>query len=168
MKIMMTCTLASLCVLLTGSVAAETPRRHAAAATNVPVPTACTPDVNQKLADMVKAHPRGYTENVMVCGIATGTTVNHGGAHGSHHLITVQADLPGYGNRFVQIAINDTLDGVVSAKAGQSVFAFGEGYTTGGKWVAGVHDVHCSTHPTADNGWVVVDGVKTPTSCPTP
>ena len=165
MKLPMALALASLSLLLGGRVAAEAPR-PAAGATDVPVPTACTPAVNQRLEDMVKAHRKGYTENVMVCGIATGTTVNRGGAHGSHHLITLQAVLPGNGTRFVQIAINDTLDGVVSAKAGQSVFAFGQGYVTGGKWVAGVHDVHCSTHPTADNGWVVVDGTKTPTSCP--
>ncbi len=155
--------LSGVCLAAIGTVAAAP--RDRSRAVDVAVPTTCTPAVNQKLATMVQQHPRGYTENVMVCGLATGTTVNSGGQHGSHHLITVQADLPGVGIKFVQIAINDSLDGVVTARSGQSVFAFGQGYTTGGKWVAGVHDVHCSTHATADNGWVVVDGVKTPPSC---
>ena len=83
-----------------------------------------------------------------------------------HHLITLTAVLPQDGSVQVQIAINDTLDGPITAKRNASVFAFGEGYITGGAWVAGVHDVHCSTHPSADNGWVVVNGVKTPKTCP--
>ena len=140
--------------------------RMAAQGLDVPVPTACTPAVNQTLQQLVHDRPRGYVENVMVCGIAQKTTVNHGGPHGSHHLITVAVMLPVDGLKLVQIAINDALDGPVSARSGQSVFAFGEGYTTGGLWVAGVHDVHCSTHPGAENGWVVVEGVKTPSSCP--
>jgi hypothetical protein len=133
---------------------------------DVPVPAACTPAVNLKLEQMIRANSRNYTENVMVCGIATKTTVNSGGQHGSHHIITLAVTLPDDGPVSVQVAINDTLDGPITAAPGASVFAFGEGYVTGGAWVAGVHDVHCSTHPTADNGWVVVNGVKTPASCP--
>jgi hypothetical protein len=132
---------------------------------DVPVPSSCDPQVNAKLQQLVRGHPRGYVENVMVCGIATGTRVNHGGEHGSHHIITLSVNLPQDGAVKVQVAINDSLDGAVFAKSGDSVFAYGQGYVTGGAWVAGVHDVHCSTHPTADNGWVVVNGVKTPTSC---
>jgi hypothetical protein len=133
---------------------------------DVPVPSSCVPAVNLKLEQMIRAHPKGYTENVMLCGTATKTTVNSGGAHGSHHIISVSVTLPDDGVRLVQIAINDTLDGIVTAAAGAKVFAFGQGYITGGAWVAGVHDVHCSTHAAADNGWVVVNGVKTPKSCP--
>jgi hypothetical protein len=132
---------------------------------DVPVPASCTPSVNQKLQQMIRDQPRGYVENVMVCGIAQKTTVNHGGRHGSHHLITVSVQLPDDGVAKVQIAINDTLDGAVSAKPSDQVFAYGQGYITGGAWVAGVHDVHCSTHRSADNGWIVVSGVKTPESC---
>ena len=132
---------------------------------NVPVPSSCDPQVNAKLQQMVRDHPKGYVENVMVCDTATGTRVNHGGKHGSHHIITLTVNLPQDGAVKVQIAINDTLDGPVSANNGDSVFAYGQGYVTGGAWLAGVHDVHCSTHPAADNGWVVVNGVKTPTSC---
>jgi len=122
--------------------------------------------VNRKLEQMIHDRPRGYVENVMVCGIAKKTTVNSGGRHGSHHIITLAVNLPDDGPAMVQIAINDALDGPVTAAPNQTVFAYGQGYITGGAWVAGVHDVHCSTHPSADNGWVVVNGGKTPTSCP--
>ena len=133
---------------------------------DVPVPASCTPSVNQKLEQMIDSQPKGYVENVMVCGTAKKTTVNHGGRHGSHHLITLTATLPNRRTVAIQIAINDSLDGAVSASREDSVFAYGQGYITGGAWVAGIHDVHCSTHPSADNGWVVIDGVKTPSSCP--
>ena len=116
--------------------------------------------MNVKLQQMIRDHPKGYVENVMACGIATGTRVNYGGPHGSHHVITLNVSLPQNGNVKIQIAINDTLDGVVSANAGDSVFAYGQGYVTSGPWAGGIHDVHCSTHPTADNGWVVVNGTK--------
>jgi hypothetical protein len=132
---------------------------------NVPVPGACTPQVNSRLQQMIHDQPHGYVENVMVCGIAEGTRVNSGGKHGSHHIITVEAPLPQNQTVLVQIAINDGLDGVVSAAHGDRVFAYGQGYISGGRWAAGIHDVHCSTHRAADNGWVVVNGSKTPASC---
>jgi len=66
----------------------------------------------------------------------------------------------------VQIVTNDDLDGPVTARPSDPVFAYGQGYISHGFWSAGIHDVHCSTHPTADNGWVVIAGVKTPQSCP--
>jgi hypothetical protein len=132
---------------------------------DIPVPSSCTPQVNSKLQQMIHDQPHGYVENVMVCGTATGTRVNSGGKHGSHHIITVEAPLPQNQTVSVQIAINDTLDGVVSAAPGDHVFAYGQGYISGGKWAAGIHDVHCSTHRAADNGWVVVNGKRTPTSC---
>ncbi len=134
---------------------------------NVPVPSSCTPAVNAELEQMIRSKPRGYTENVMLCGIARKTTVNSGGAHGSHHIILVAVNLPHDGPVAVQVAINDSLDGPVSAAPNTPVFAYGQGYITSGASVAGIHDIHCSTHRTADNGWVVVAGVKTPASCPT-
>jgi hypothetical protein len=132
---------------------------------DVAVPRICTPNVNGKLQQMIQDHPRSYVENVMVCGTAVGTRVNSGGRHGSHHIITLDARLTGGRTVRVQIAINDDLDGAVSANRGDAVFAYGQGYISGGGWAAGIHDVHCSTHPAADNGWVVVNGQKTPTSC---
>jgi hypothetical protein len=54
----------------------------------------------------------------------------------------------------------------VTSPVNASVFAYGQAFfPSGGKFVAGVHDVHCSTHRGADNGWVVVNGVKHPASC---
>lgn len=133
---------------------------------DVPVPSSCTASINQKLQQMIRDKPRRYVENVMACGIAKKTTVNSGGRHGSHHIITVSVTLPDDGPALIQIAVNDSLDGPVSASPGDPVFAYGQGYISGGAWAAGIHDVHCSTHPGADNGWVVVAGVKTPSSCP--
>jgi hypothetical protein len=132
---------------------------------DVSVPRACNPQVNSKLQQMIRNRPRGYVENVMVCGIAEGTRVNSGGRHGSHHIITVDAQLPQDSEVRVQIAVNDSLDGRVSAARGDSVFAYGQGYISGGGWAAGIHDVHCSTHRSADNGWIVVNGHKTPAFC---
>jgi len=132
---------------------------------DVTVPRSCTPQVNAKLQQMISDQPRGYVENIMVCGTAEGTRVNSGGRHGGHHIITVDAQLPQGQSVRVQIAVNDSLDGAVSARRGDQVFAYGQGYISGGGWAAGIHDVHCSTHRSADNGWVVVNGTKTPTSC---
>lgn len=132
---------------------------------DVQVPRSCDPQVNSRLQQMINDQPRGYVENVMVCGTAEGTRVNSGGRHGSHHIITVDVQLPKGTTARVQIAINDSLDGAVSAARGEQVFAYGQGYIRGGGWAAGIHDVHCATHRSADNGWVVVNGTKTPTSC---
>jgi hypothetical protein len=114
---------------------------------------------------MIHDQPRGYVENVMVCGTAEGTRVNSGGRHGSHHIITVHAPLPDGRNVRIQIAVNDSLDGVVNASRGDQVLAYGQGYISGGGWAAGIHDVHCATHRSADNGWVVVNGTKAPIYC---
>lgn len=133
---------------------------------NVAVPQSCTPEVNATLQHMIDAHAQQKVENVMVCGVAQGTDYRATGPHGPHHIITVKVTLPGGRSATVQIAINDSLDGAVSAKAGDAVFAYGQGYIPDrGRWDAGVHDVHCSTHRGADNGWVVVNGTKTPSSC---
>lgn len=40
---------------------------------DVPVPPSCTPALNAKLQQMIRDHPHGYIENVMVCGVALGT-----------------------------------------------------------------------------------------------
>jgi hypothetical protein len=137
-----------------------------AAGKDVAVPNTCTPAVNAKLQHMIEGQPRGYVENVMVCGTAIKTVVNRGGRHGSHHIITLSAPMSDGKNATVQVAINDDLDGEVNASRGAKVFAYGQGYVSHGQAIAGVHDVHCSTHRAADNGWVVVDGRKAPASCP--
>ena len=139
----------------------------AVAAKDVPVPASCTPGVNQGIANLIASQTRQDVDNIMVCGVATQrTTVQSGGPHGSHHVTTISAALPNGQTVSVQVVTNDALDGVVVAQPHDPVFAYGQSYVTHGRWVAGVHDVHCSTHAGADNGWVVVAGVKTPKSCP--
>lgn len=141
--------------------------RPALAARNVPVPASCTPQVNRGIADLIASGTSRDVDNIMVCGRAIEKTrVRHGGPHGSHHVTTVAAQLPNGQTVNVQVVANDDLDGVVTARPNDPVFAYGQGYVSHGFWAAGVHDVHCSTHPGADNGWVVVAGVKTPQSCP--
>lgn len=134
---------------------------------DVPVPANCTPQVNQKLADLIASGTRRDVDNIMVCGVAEEKSrVQRAGAHGRHHVVTLEVHLPNGQAVNVQVVSNDDLDGPVTANAGDKVFAYGQGYLTSGKWAAGVHDVHCSTHRGADNGWVVVNGVKAPQSCP--
>jgi hypothetical protein len=137
------------------------------AANNVPVPSSCTPDVNQGIAALIASQTTRDVDNIMVCGVATQkTTLQPGGLHGNHHVTTVAAQLPNGRTVSIQVVSNDALDGVVIAQVNDPVFAYGQGYVTHGRWAAGVHDVHCSTHAGADNGWVVVAGVKAPKSCP--
>jgi hypothetical protein len=137
------------------------------AAKDVPVPSSCTPQVNQKLSDLIASGSKRDVDNIMVCGVATSKSrVQHGGQHGDHHVASLKVKLPTGETVSVQVVSNDDLDGPITANAGDQVFAYGQGYITHGKWVAGVHDVHCSTHRGADNGWVVVNGVKTPKTCP--
>ena len=137
------------------------------AAKDVPVPASCTPQVNQGLQDLIASGTRKDVDNIMACGIASGKTrVQQGGPHGTHHVTTLAVKLPNGQSVNIQIVANDALDGVVTANPGDTVFALGQGYLTHGLWAAGIHDVHCSTHPTADNGWVVINGVKTPAHCP--
>jgi hypothetical protein len=135
-------------------------------AKDVPVPAVCTPQVNQGLAALIASHTTRNVNNIMVCGVATQKSRLQGARqHGTHHVTTLEVQLPNGQTVNVQVVTNDDLDGVVVASPNDQVYAYGQGYLTHGLWVAGVHDVHCSTHPGADNGWVVVAGTKTPSSC---
>jgi hypothetical protein len=137
-----------------------------ALATDVPPPAACTPQVNQGLQTLVLSKTTKDVDNIMVCGDAVGKTkLQGGGPHGSHHVTTLSVPLPNGSTIRVQVVVNDSLDGVVTANPGDHVMAFGQGYVTHGQAQAGVHDVHCSTHPTADNGWVYIDGKLATPSC---
>ena len=134
------------------------------AAHDVPVPSACTPEVNAHLAQLVSAGTKRQVDNVMVCGVATEKShTQPGGPHGDHQIISIQAPFAKGQTRLVEVVTNDALDGKVFADAHANVFAYGQAFfDRTGKFVAGVHDVHCSTHATADNGWVVVNGQKFP------
>ena len=134
---------------------------------DVPVPQTCTPDVNQKLAALLAQQTQNNVDNVMVCGTTISPSrTQRGGEHGSHEVLPLVVNLPGEGSKLVEVVTNDDLDGVVTASKGALVYAYGQAFfDQGSRFVAGIHDVHCSTHRTADNGWVVVDGVKSPASC---
>jgi hypothetical protein len=134
----------------------------------VAVPPSCTPEVNQKLARLLAEQTRENVDNVMVCGTTISPSrTQRGGAHGSHQVLPLLVNLPAAGSKLVEVVTNDDLDGVVTAPKGAQVFAYGQAFfDQGSRFVAGIHDVHCATHRTADNGWVVVNGVKSPASCP--
>ncbi len=136
----------------------------ASGARDVPVPDQCTPQVNARLAELIQAGTRQNVDNVMVCGVTTAPAREQKtGKHGAHEILSVRAQLPGIGARMIQIAINESLDGKIPAPANASVFAYGQAYFDNtGDFVAGIHDVHCSTHNGADNGWIVVNGTKLP------
>jgi len=134
------------------------------AANNVPVPASCTPEVNSRLASLVIEGARHVVDNVMVCGVTTRPSRSQKpGQNSAHEVLSLRAELPGVGTRLIQVAINDTLDGLVTAPKNATVFAYGQAYFQNiGQFAAGIHDVHCSTHRGADNGWIVVNGKKSP------
>jgi hypothetical protein len=136
---------------------------------DVAVPQNCTPEVNQKLAGLLAQQTQNNVDNVMVCGTTISPSrTQRGGEHGSHEVLPLLVNLPGAGSKLVEVVTNDDLDGVVTAPKGALVYAYGQAFfDQGSRFVAGIHDVHCATHRTADNGWVVVDGVKSPASCNT-
>ena len=133
------------------------------------MPQSCTPDVNQKLAELLAQHTTENVDNVMVCGTTISPSrTQRGGEHGSHEVLPLLVTLPGAGSKLVEVVTNDDLDGVVTAPKGATVFAYGQAFfDQGSRYVAGIHDVHCATHRGADNGWVVVNRQKFPASCPT-
>jgi hypothetical protein len=134
------------------------------AAADVPVPASCTPDVNARLAGLLSSHVRNNVDNVMVCGVTVSPSrPQPGGPHGTHEILPITVVFPDGSSRLVEVVTNDDLDGKVTASAKASVFAYGQAFfTSPGHFAAGIHDVHCSTHAGADNGWVVVNGTKYP------
>jgi hypothetical protein len=127
-----------------------------ASAKNASVPTSCNAAVNAQLAQLMDEQHDGPVDNVMVCGTTFGPSrPQHAGAHGGHQLIPLR----------VPIDTTDALDGRVTAPRGAHVAAYGQYFLTSSRqrpFVAGIHDVHCATHRGADNGWVVVNGVRYP------
>jgi hypothetical protein len=120
------------------------------------------------MADLLVQQTTKNVDNVMVCGTTISQSrTQHGGEHGSHQVLPLVVNLPGAGSRLIEVVTNDDLDGVVTAPKGAAVYAYGQAFFDhGSRFVAGIHEVHCATHRTADNGWVVVNGVKAPASCP--
>ncbi|WP_446743291.1 hypothetical protein [Silvibacterium acidisoli] len=134
---------------------------------NIAVPSACTQSVNSKLGGLLSSQTTQDTDNVMVCGVTVSASrTQRGGRHGDHEILPLRVTMPGGNVQLVEVVINDDLDGRVTAPANVQVYAYGQAFfPTRGRFVAGIHDVHCSTHRGADNGWVVVNGVKHPSTC---
>ena len=134
---------------------------------NVPVPQSCTPQVNEKIGTLLSSDEKQSVDNVMVCGITVSPSrTQSGGPHGSHQILPLRVTFPDGNTRLVEVVTNDDLDGVVTAPVNAQVYAYGQAFfPSKGRFVAGVHDVHCSTHRSADNGWVVVNGQQHPASC---
>ena len=152
-------------ILLTGALLQfATPVLFAA---DVPVPATCSPQVNQKLAELIAAQTTHSVDNVMVCGItASASRTQHGGPHGDHEIFPLRVTMPDGNVRLVEVVSNNELDGPLSSGPNTAVYAYGQAFfPTKGRFIAGVHDVHCATHRGADNGWIVVDGHKHPTTC---
>jgi hypothetical protein len=152
-----------------GSAAPAAPAAVSRSDRDVPVPQSCAPEVNQKLAGLLAQQRQENVDNVMVCGMTISPSrTQRGGEHGSHQILPLMVNLPDAGAKLVEVVTNDDLDGVVTAPKGAQVFAYGQAFfDQGSRFVAGIHDVHCATHRTADNGWVVVNGMKAPANCPT-
>lgn len=140
---------------------------YSRAATDVPVPRSCTPEVNQRLASLLRSGVQHNVDNVMVCGdTISPSRTTRPGPHGAHDILPVLAHFPDGSTKLIEVVVNEDLDGRVTAPKGVTVFAYGQAFfSRTGRFAAGIHDVHCSTHRGADNGWVVINGRKTPQSC---
>jgi len=137
-------------------------------ALDVPVPASCTPQVNAQLGSLLTQGFVGEVDNVMVCGTTISSSrTQHGGRHGDHQILPLRVLLPNGSAQLVEVVTNDSLDGRVTAPVQATVFAYGQYFNDGPGhyFAAGLHDVHCSTHSGANNGWVVVNGVKYPRYC---
>lgn len=139
----------------------------ATAQRDVAVPAACTPAVNQNLAGLLASQTTHSVDNVMVCGVTVSSSrTQRGGRHGDHEILPLRVTMPSGNVQLVEVVVNDDLDGKITAPANAQIFAYGQAFFPNrGHFVAGIHDVHCSTHRGADNGWVVVNGTKSPSSC---
>lgn len=137
------------------------------AAKTISVPSSCTPAINAKLAALVASGKKAAVDNVMVCGTTTRRSqYQPKGALASHHLHSVLVKFPDGSSNLIEVVTNDDLDGVVTSPAHAQIFAYGQAFFNARQFAAGIHETHCATHAGADNGWVVVNGIKHPTSCP--
>jgi hypothetical protein len=131
------------------------------------VPSACTGEVNAKLAGLIGSGTAQPVDNVMVCGVTVSPSrPQRAGKHGTHEILPLLVTFADGSTKLIEVVTNDDLDGKVTAPVKASVFAYGQAFFDHtGRFAAGIHDVHCSTHRGADNGWVVVNGQKYPGSC---
>jgi hypothetical protein len=127
----------------------------------------CTPDKNQRLLNLLSAGQTRPVDNILVCGVTISPSYTHsGGAEGSHQILPLRVAFPDGSSKLVEVVTNDDLDGVLSAPEGAAVSAYGQAFfDRTGRFDAGIHDVHCSTHRGADDGWVIINGLKFPKHC---
>jgi hypothetical protein len=139
----------------------------ASAAHDLSVPAKCTPAMNEKLSQLIASGQQRAVDNVMVCGITVSSSrTQPGGRHGDHQIIPLRVTMPDGSTKLVEVVTNDDLDGKVTAPVNALVFAYGQAFFSHTRnFAAGIHDVHCSTHRTANNEWIVVNGQKHPQSC---
>jgi hypothetical protein len=137
-------------------------------AIDVAVPGNCTPQVNQKLNEILASGSHRNVDNVMVCGMTVSSSRRQrGGRNGSHEVLPLLVSFPDGQSRLIEVVVNDDLDGIVTSPPHAMIFALGQAFVpTRGRFAAGIHDVHCSTHRGAENGWVVVNGIKHRGRCP--
>lgn len=146
-----------------------------ALAATKPVPTSCTPAVNTTLLQFLhdnSGNSHAQLDNVMVCGTAIADSFEQGASStgtGAHQVILLNVPTSDGSKVIVEIVSNDSLDGVVNASKGDTVYAYGQGYITSSRDIrkrihpaAGVHDTHCATNSHMDDGWVVVNGTRYP------
>jgi len=146
-----------------------------ALAATKPVPASCTPEVNATLLQFLhdnRGDSHAQLDNVMVCGTAIADSFEQRASStgtGAHQVILLSVPTSDGSKVTVEIVSNDSLDGVVSASKGDTVYAYGQGYITSSRDirklihpVAGVHDTHCATNSHMDDGWVVVNGTRYP------
>jgi hypothetical protein len=130
------------------------------------VPARCTPEINAELARLIATDGHLTVDNVMVCGTTIARSRVIHSRYGTHHVLPLSVPLPGDGTVPVEVVANDDLDGPVEAPRSATVIALGQLYIPAhGRFVAGLHDVHCATHRGAENGFVVVDGRRYPPHC---
>ncbi len=149
----------------------------AAIASTKAVPGSCSGAVNQELVRFIAANAgnsEAKRDNIVVCGTATRPSFSQHSSkrtnHGGHQVLSLEAPTPDGQKILVEIVTNDELDGYVSAATGDAIFAYGQAYIPspnehrpgGVHFAVGVHDTHCSTHRSADDGWVVVAGKRYP------
>lgn len=138
-----------------------------------PVPVVCNTRVNAELASFLQQHAgrEGDQDNVLLCGsMLRDSYTQHAGHNGTgaHQVLVVNVPTA-RGPVLLEVVTNDALDGQVSARKGDAIFAYGQAYVdakpihaAGLDLAGGLHETHCSTHAGADDGWVVIAGKRYP------
>jgi len=149
-------------------VAVMVPTAPVLAAKDMPVPALCTPEVNAVLADLI-AHGPDQAYNIMVCGIVSEATTLDPAVDRSfsRHQTVVAAPVASGPPILIKILTNDRRDGIVLAKKGDHVAAFGWYFKTAA-WerpaVGGINNTFCAIHADLYNGWIAVNGIRWPRS----